>query len=269
QDTNEITALFGQNYRIPAQPEADIQDRETMPEPGEIPESCSCRKKVVFINASPRAQDRTASASFIARAEKQFDDTLFEKEVIQVRKVLDHQRESAFEKIRTADAVVFVFPLYVYCLPGMLTRFLRDYAAFLEKTGQKQNSTAVYTIVNCGFPEPYINEEAEDVIKSFCRQTGMKFRSGILIGGGVMITAAEKAPPVQKLLKQLDEAFLAVTADILAPGTLQVKDVQVRINFPHGLFYFIGSLNWKAQAKHNGLKVRDMYRRPYGENATL
>ncbi len=263
QDEEKIETLFGKEHAGRTLPETEYQIPEVPREPEEIRRKNSGRKRVVFINGSPRAQEQTASSSFIARAEKQFDDALFEKEIINVRKALQSQPENAFEKMRTADAVVFVFPLYVFCLPGMLAQFLRDYAAFLEKTGRKQNRTPAYAVVNCGFPEPYINAEAVGVIRSFCRDVGMTFRSGILIGGGVMITAAEKAPPVQKVLKQLNAAFSAEAEDILTGPVQSPEDVQIKINFPKKLFFFAGSMNWKVQAKHNGLKVKDMYRRPY------
>lgn len=263
QDEKEIEALFGQGHGSRALPGTDYQIPEIPRAPEEIPGKDSGRKKVVFVNGSPRAQEQTASASFIARAEKQFDGALFEKEIISVRKTLQSQPENAFEKIRTADAVVFVFPLYVFCLPGMLAQFLRDYAAFLEKNGLKQNRTLAYAVVNCGFPEPYINAEAAGVVRSFCRHVGMEFRSGILIGGGVMITAAEKAPPVRKVLKQIDAAFSAASEDIRNTPVQPPEDVQIKVSFPKKLFFFAGSMNWKVQAKHNGLKVKDMYRRPY------
>jgi hypothetical protein len=267
RDKNKTDALFGNDsgnpVHNPVQPETEQQEPETVQEHEETRETYPGRKKIVFINGSPRAQEQTASASFIIRAEKQFDDAFFEKEIINVRKALLLQPDTAYEKIRTAAAVVFVFPLYVFCLPGMLMQFLRDYAAFLEKTGRKQNRTSAYTVINCGFPEPHINSEAEDVIKSFCRHTGIKFRSGILIGSGVLITAAGKAPPVQKALQQLDEAFSGMAEDIQKCPAPVPADVQVKVNFPKKLFFFAGSLNWKAQAKHNGLKIKDMYRRPY------
>ena len=177
---------------------------------------------------------------------------------------MQHEPEAAFEKIRNADAVVLAFPLYIYCLPGLLIRFLQEYETFLKTSNRKQNAANVYAVVNCGFPEPYINEEAVGVIKSFCRQTGMNFRSSVLIGGGVMITKATKAPPVKKVLKEIDAAFSAAAKDMQeSPLRQPPEDTQIKIGFPDKLFFFAGGINWKMQAKHNGLKVEDIYRRPY------
>jgi putative NADPH-quinone reductase len=114
-------------------------------------------------------QNQSASGSFIERAAKQFDDSKFEKVIINVRKAMQHEPEAAFEKIRNADAVFFAFPLYIYCLPSLLTRFLQDYEAYLKNSNKEQKAANVYAVINCGFPEPYINEEAAGVIKFFCR----------------------------------------------------------------------------------------------------
>lgn len=274
-DSENITALFSKSCPAqndePSQKTIPVQDKKTSlnaqrndsPAFSENQEKHPETKKVVFINGSPRIHDQTASGSFIARAEKIFDDSKFETEIINVRKVMQHGPEAAFEKIRNADAVVFAFPLYIYCLPGLLIRFLQEYESFLKNSNRKQNAANVYAVVNCGFPEPYINEEAVGVIKSFCRQTGMKFRSSVLIGGGVMITKATKAPPVKKVLKEIDAAFSAAAKDLQATPVLPPEDTQIKIGFPDKLFFFAGGLNWKMQAKHNGLKVKDIYRRPY------
>jgi multimeric flavodoxin WrbA len=269
QDKEKIETLFMQKYIIPPLPQAPVPDAAgySARKTAENEKTEFRRKKVVFVNGSPRAEAQTASASFIARAAGLFDDSLYEKETIQVRKVSQPEEEKVFDKIKTADAVIFVFPLYVFCLPGLLTGFLRDYADFVKTTAQGQNSPFVYTVINCGFPEPYINTEAAGVIKSFCRHTGMKFRSSILIGGGVMITNAEKAPPVKKTLQKLDAAFLAMTDDIQTAGTEPPKDVLLKANFPVRLFFFIGCMNWKREAKHNGLQIKNMYDRPYSSGS--
>ena len=274
-DSENITALFSKSCSAqndePFQKTIPVQDKKTPLNVqqndssafSETQEKYLKTKKVVFINGSPRIHGQTASGTFISRAEKMFDDAKFEKDVINVRQEMQHGPESAFEKIRNADNVVFAFPLYIYCLPGLLIRFLQEYESFLKNSNKKQNAANVYAVVNCGFPEPYINEEAVGVIKSFCRQTGMKFRSSILIGGGAMISSVEKAPPVKKVLKEIDAALSAAAKDMQITPVLPPEDAQIKIGFPDKLFFFAGGINWKMQAKRNGLKVKDIYRRPY------
>ena len=49
---------------------------------------------------------------------------------------------------------------------------MQDYAAFVQTQPDNENKAAVYTVVNCGFPEPDINREAVRVIKSFSDKVG-------------------------------------------------------------------------------------------------
>ena len=261
-DDEKIAALFEEPSAEPVQT-AGVRTYAAAAEAYGKEDSADRRKRVVFVNGSPRSQDQTASAAFIARAEPQFDDALFEKHTVQVRKALRGSPEEAFEHIRGADAVVFVFPLYTFCLPGMLARFLQDYAAYTGRNGTAEHRTAVYAVINCGFPEPYINEEAADVIRSFCTHTGMEYRSAVFIGAGVMMSTVQKAPPVQKALQKLDAAFAAMAEDCRSDGTVHAADARIAPAFPRRLFYFFGGLNWKKTAKQNGLTEKDLYRRPY------
>ena len=115
------------------------------------------------------------------------DDSL-DARVICVRETLLHrQTEEAFAAVQSADAIVVIFPLYFFCMPAMLTRFLQDFAVTYPAASKQAN---VYAIVNCGFPEPEINLEAMRVIESFCRHTGRIFGGGTLVGCGGMLLGA-------------------------------------------------------------------------------
>jgi hypothetical protein len=75
------------------------------------------------------------------------------------------------------DAILIIFPLYFFCLPGLLTRFLQDYAAFVKSQEEPAKSPASTQWYNCGFPEDEINGEALRVVESFCRAIGAHWRS--------------------------------------------------------------------------------------------
>ena len=104
--------------------------------------------------------------------------------LINVRQTLTKKTtDEAFRTMAGADAMIIIFPLYVFCLPGITMRFLelyRDYAAALPARKQP----GVYAVVNCGFPEPDINEEAACVVHRFADAIGARFCYGVLIGGG-------------------------------------------------------------------------------------
>lgn len=53
------------------------------------------------------------------------------KTIINIRQsITNHRAHEVFETLLKADAVIFAFPLYVFCVPGILTGFLEDYHKF-------------------------------------------------------------------------------------------------------------------------------------------
>ena len=90
--------------------------------------------RIVYINASPRTKDITASGSFLRILEKHFAECDIEKSSIHVRKsIISHQLNSDFEIMSKANAMVIAFPLYFFCLPGLFTLFIQDYYDYCQK----------------------------------------------------------------------------------------------------------------------------------------
>lgn len=216
----------------------------------------SDNKSFVIIDGSPRTGERTTSGFLSGLAEKKFSAEGWNVKYINVRKSLKGDTQADFKAMRESDSMLFVFPLYIFCTPGILMRFLEDYAEHLAKNpieGKKH----VYAVVNCGFPEPGINTEAVRVIGGFSRHTGAEFGFGVCIGGGGMIEGTKDAPFMKKLFSGLDEAFLR-----MAKGE-GGKNVMLAPKFPRRLYFMGGNMGWNQQAKKNGLKKKDLYRKPY------
>lgn len=220
-------------------------------------------KKVVLISGSPRLEEKTASAGFLARVDAALKDSEFEKRSVNVRKSLKNGPEPDYAELLEADAIVLAFPLYYFCLPGLLMRFLEDYEKYFREHGGQKKTVKVYTIVNCGFPEPTINAEAVRVISCFSRHIGAKFRFGVLIGGGPMISSIDGVGPVKKAYEKLDAAIRTMADDIRSDALEPVENVLIQPSFPRRLYLFMGSMGWKQQVKKNGLRKADLYRRPY------
>ena len=141
------------------------------------------------------------------------------KIIINVRQSLTHhQTQSDFDVISKADAIVIVFPLYIFCLPAMLIRFLEDYYHYYSKTRKIAGNQKVYAIVNCGFPEAEINREAVRVIQSFSRHINAEYRFGVLIGSGGMLIGAKGAPFMKTTLIKLQNAFDEIKNDSMNNG---------------------------------------------------
>lgn len=221
-------------------------------------------KSIVFISASPKIKEKSVSG-FLANMAGDSITGNVEKIFINVRQSINkHKTIEDFKKISQADALIIAFPLYVFCLPGILMRYLEDYHKFLNETGKTSNSkTKVYAIVNCGFPEPDINQEAMDVIRSFCRHIGADFRFGLLIGGGGMLLQAKDAPFMKKTMRNLENAFQTIALDLENDQNEEKDDIRISMNFPRRLYFFMGDRGWVSIARKHGLKKKDLYRKPY------
>lgn len=224
------------------------------------------RKEIVLISASPKATEESMSEWLAAFGENQIKEERVSVSRIHVRKSMSKGRtESDFDTMLHADALVFIFPLYIFCLPGMLMRFLQDFDQYYTEHRDETNQIKVYAVVNCGFPEPDINMEAVRVIQSFSEKIEASFRFGILIGGGPMICEEKDAPFMKRILTELESAFSQMKKDILDNARQSVKNVLITVSFPRKLYFFMGGRGWVSSARKSGLKKKDLYRRPYRE----
>lgn len=221
-------------------------------------------KNVVLINGSPKINDEAASKFLTEAAGSHMDDSMCKKTFINVRQSFTlHKTCEDFEAISNADALIIAFPLYVFCMPGILTRFLEDYYKYYIENKKSKKSPKVYAIVNCGFPEPDINLEAVNVIKSFCRHINAHFRFGILLGGGGMLLGAKDAPFMKKTLNSLNNVFKTIASDIQSDNLDKMNNVSIPVNFPNWLYLFMGNKGWVFSVRKNGLQKKDIYGKPY------
>lgn len=217
-----------------------------------------------MISASPKIKDQAVSDWLADRAAALLDGNGVETRRINARQSLTQGKTAEdFEYMDLADALLIVFPLYIFCTPGLLTRFLQDYYGFVRTRPPGGKKAAVYAAVNCGFPEPDINLEAARVIKSFSGKIGADYRFSILIGSGGMILGTQGAPFMKKAMARIDGGIATMKNELLTGTREPKKDLEVRINFPRRLYFLIGDRSWISIAKKNGLKKKDMYARPY------
>jgi len=221
-------------------------------------------KNVVLLSASPKVNEPSVSKYLAGMVGDRLDASEVEKTYIDVRQsMMKHQIQRDFEALSEADALVIVFPLYVFCMPGILTRFLEDYYKFRSENNKTASNAKVYAVVNCGFPESEINLEAVRVIRSFCRHIGANFRFGVMIGGGGMFLAAKEAPFMKKVMAKLEEALSAIAKDISGEDRGDLNDIQIAMKFPRRLYLFMGNAGWGVLARKNGLHKKDLYKKPY------
>ncbi len=222
----------------------------------------SNQKHIVLVSASPKAKQDQSVSDFIAkRGDTLLNGEVIETHVINVRRALTRKEtQDAYQTLMQADAIVMIFPLYFFCMPGMLTRFLQDFAADFPQT---QKKTGVYAIVNCGFPEPDINLEALRVVERFTIQTGRSFCGGVMVGCGGMILGVQRAPFMKPVYDAIDGLFNRVKNDVLSGGYQDNQIDSIAVNFPRKLYFIAGNAGWKSMARKNHLHKEDLYRKPY------
>jgi len=221
-------------------------------------------KHTAVISASPKPSENSASGFLAHYAEAALRGDGIDVRIINVRESLTkNQTAKAFAYMAGADALVIIFPLYIFCLPAILMRFLQQYREYAASLPDNTQNPVVYAVVNCGFPEPEINREAVRVIGSFSEKIGAEFRFGVMIGGGGMISGAKESPMVRKMLKDVGAALERMKREIVSGGRGSADNVLTRVRIPRRFYYFMGNMSWRMLAWKNGLKRKDLYAQPY------
>lgn len=166
-------------------------------------------------------------------------DTEFHKDIINVRaRVKGSYAEDILKTISRGDAIIMVFPLFTYGIPGALMRLLEDLASYANGHGYNK-AARLYIVVNCGFPRPEIMTELIRVMKNFCRRLSLNWRFAICMGGGPVAAMAVKVPLLRMKYRR---AFSAVAADLENGDTGQKEDYFIKPLIPERV-----ALWWKAR----------------------
>ena len=220
-------------------------------------------KKVCFISGSPRGKE-SVSTHLLNELNSYISDEQYSKCFIDVKHSSNKNNlENDFKNMKEADIIVIAFPLYVYCLPGLLTRFLEEYYLFMKNTEKLNKRVKVYAIVNCGFPEPEINTEAIRVIKNFCHRLNLNWRFGLSVGMGGMIQGIKEISFMKRIQGKIYNGLKEIKKDMDSETEDKKEDVLAKLTFPSSLYLSIGSKGWIKTAKINGLSQEALYKKPY------
>jgi multimeric flavodoxin WrbA len=221
-------------------------------------------KEMTLISASPKVGEPSVSDWLSGHARSLIEGDGISIHQINVRNSIAKNTKGAdYETMLTSDALVFIFPLYIFCLPGIMIRYLQDFYTYFKSSREHSKISKVFCAVNCGFPEDEINAEAVRVIKSFSGKINAEFRFGLMIGGGGMLLGAADAPFMKKTLSVIDRALMQMKTDMLTDSSAPVRDIQTRANFPRRLYFFGAGQGWRSMAKKNKLRNKDLYATPY------
>ena len=143
--------------------------------------------KTVLINCSPKK--RLSVSGFIMRCLGFM--LRGEKAYLHLRTPAD--RKAILNALQDAQTVVFVMPLYVDGVPSHMLPFMTEMERFCR---EKSLCFKVYAVANNGFIEGKQNEPLMQVMENFCARSGLAWRGGVGIGGGVMLNVERIMIPV-------------------------------------------------------------------------
>lgn len=203
--------------------------------------------KIALINASPKRGD-SASKTILQALEKRLPGA----EMIWIDSAAG-DAAALLRAVRGCRALVFAFPLYVDGIPANLLRQLEQICPNLAQAAPQAR---IYTLVNNGFYEGSQNTLALEMMQHFTQEAGLTWGQGIGVGAGGMIHSAPiGAGPL---------ARLGQTLDAMADSLLQersAENITLAPNFPRILYKLAAHSGWRAQARKNGLKKSDLYKR--------
>jgi hypothetical protein len=140
------------------------------------------------------------------------------------------------EQLAMADALVLVFPLFTYALPGALMGLLEDYYAYVESGEEYNREAKVYAIVNCGFPRPVIFDECIRVLKNLCRRLSLDWRFAVCISSGPVVVATKRLPLLDLKLKR---AFAAIVRDLQSGCSAPKENCFIRPVIPESIVLMV------------------------------
>jgi len=216
-------------------------------------------KNIILLNGSPRT-DGSTSKKLLHLLQERFSSDCNVAMIDAALSLTGNHSSQDYASMKKADAIIIAFPLYVYCLPGVLTEFLSGYSDYL-KSEELSGKPDVYALINCGFPESRICEDAALVINRFCLEIHAAYRFSILIGSGGMLQPMQKMPFISSIWKHIYQAFDHIVSDISNHDAK--TDIHIDSKMPKKLFYFIAQTSFSFTAKASGLTKEQLYRKPY------
>lgn len=198
-------------------------------------------KTICFVNGSLRGK-KASSLEFLNDIERRLPDAEYAKATVTVEaRPKGGYPPAVLEKLAAADALVLVFPLYSYALPGALMRLFEDYYSHVRSGKEYKREARVYAVVNCGFPRPVIFDECIRVLRNLCSRLSLDWRFAVCISAGPVVVVTKQVPLLDLKLKR---AFSAIASDLKSGGPMPIGDFFIRPVIPEPIL-----LMWKRRVE--------------------
>ncbi len=190
-------------------------------------------KSICLVNGSLRGK-KAASSEFLKDVDRRIPDTECTKTFLTVMASIEkNYSEKMLNSLARADAIVFVFPLHNYGLPGALMRLLEEYYQYARSGRQYNQCLRVYAVINCAFPRPgETTGEAVRVLQNFCRRLSMNWRFAVCIGTGPVVVMTKRIP---FLYPKLKKAYAEIATDLQSGDNGIRKDYLIKPVIPEAI----------------------------------
>ncbi|MBR2531493.1 MAG: flavodoxin family protein [Lachnospiraceae bacterium] len=223
-------------------------DGSFVPVPRPQPETA---KKVLLLNGSERSVNGN-SAKLAARLLKMLKT---EAESIALKPYAGSLQD-LFPLLDAASDLVLCMPLYVDGLPSQVIRFM-EYARH-EYHG---TSKRVYVLANMGLYEAGQLENLFEAVRQWCGVMQFEYCGGLGLSAGEFIGVMANALPITAGPLKTVGLGLQKLAGAIDTGT-PLQEVYTGPRFlPRPLFVFIANQSWNGEARRNGIRPADLYRR--------
>lgn len=206
---------------------------------------------VILLNCSFRGQ-KSNSNYFLGLLEQQLAGDC---ERIQLAQTKDF--EEIYHKFVNADVVVLAMPLYADSVPAQVVELMER---MYERKSEELKGLRIYAITNLGFYESRQMEHELAIVKNWCAKMEMVYGGSLAIGAGEMMGGLSYVPLDQGPNKEMGEGMKKLAACIKERTVME--DIYTEpTGFSRNMYLFAAQMSWAPQARKNGLKKRDIYRR--------
>jgi hypothetical protein len=208
--------------------------------------------RIALINASPKIKESASGAlinDFLACSHEKCECT-----VITMNKPT--VTEEMTETLKSCEAWVFFYPVYVDGVPGHVLSCLRQ----LEARKNELSGKNIYAVPNCGFYDGKQCEPSIEVISHWSRRAGNSFGGGVGIGGGGALTALLRMKPGSKPRCAIDKSLFLLVNSILEKKA--IENIYESVAMPRALYKLIAEIGWSMTLKKNGKKRKDIAATP-------
>ena len=231
--------------------EVVFRETEELFPPHPISDSGDASSRTVFLNGSMRGAGGNSGKIAAKVAALLKKDT----EVVELRKYLN-DREKLVEELENAGTIILCMPLYVDGIPSQMIRlmetFEKDY-----KGGRKK----IYLVSNMGLFETSQLQNLFEAVKQWCNRMGFEYCGGLGVSAGELQGVLMEHLPFSVGPTRMVSEGVNGIAEAIDRGE-KMEDVFAGPHmFPRKLFMHIANYSWNVNARKNGIKPEDLYRR--------